>query len=109
METSRQISSVRIHIERVIGGIKNRFAILQGTLSLRLIKSLKEESEETDLTSADKILRVCAILYNLECLRGHFLPQGNFQMLTGMLSLLFLFTVKVKFSSIFPPHRTSSV
>ena len=66
METSRQISSVRIHIERVIGGIKNRFAILQGTLSLRMIKSLKEESEETDLTSADNILRVCAILYNLQ-------------------------------------------
>ena len=59
------MSSVRIHVERVIGNLKNRFAILQGTLALRVIKSMRDEVDELDFTNADKILRVCAILLNL--------------------------------------------
>ena len=42
VETS---SSIRIHIERVIGLLKNRFAILQGIIPLRVVKSLKDEAE----------------------------------------------------------------
>ena len=37
VENSRKISSVRIHIERVFGLLKNRYMILQGTLPLRTI------------------------------------------------------------------------
>ena len=65
VQSSRNMSSVRIHVERVIGLLKNRFAILQGVLPLRLIKSIKDEVEEADLTSADKIIMSCAILTNL--------------------------------------------
>jgi hypothetical protein len=65
VESSRMLSSVRIHVERVIGLMKNRFAILQGTLPLRLIKSIKDESDQTDLASIDKIVGCCAILTNL--------------------------------------------
>ena len=45
VETSRSLSSVRIHIERVIGLLKNWFAILQGIIPLRGVKSLKDEAE----------------------------------------------------------------
>ena len=33
------LSSVRIHVERIIGGIKNRFRILDGLLPITFIKS----------------------------------------------------------------------
>ena len=39
VETSRKIASVRIHIERVIGCMRNRYSILKGTLTLRIVKS----------------------------------------------------------------------
>ncbi|KAJ8304212.1 hypothetical protein KUTeg_017795 [Tegillarca granosa] len=65
VETPRKISSVRIHIERVIGLMKNRFTILKGPLPIRCVQSLKDESIETTLSSCDKIIKVCAILTNL--------------------------------------------
>ena len=46
METSRSLSTVRIHIERLIGLLKKRFAILQGDIPLRVVKSLKYEAEK---------------------------------------------------------------
>ena len=39
VEMSRQISSIRIRIERIIGLIKNRYRILDGTLSTTLLMS----------------------------------------------------------------------
>ena len=33
------LSSVRLHVERIIGGIKNRFRILDGLLPITFIKS----------------------------------------------------------------------
>ena len=65
VEKSRKIARVRVHIERVIGALKRRFRILQGVIPIRSIKSMKEESQESSLTSFDKILRVCAALVNL--------------------------------------------
>ena len=38
--TTRQIATVRIHIERIIGEIKNRFRIYDGPLPITFIKSL---------------------------------------------------------------------
>lgn len=43
VELSRSVSSVRIHIERVIGLMKNRYSILKGTLPVRCIQSLTLE------------------------------------------------------------------
>lgn len=65
VETARNISSVRILIERVIGLMKNRFAILQGTLPIRFIQSAKSESNAEELASIDICVRSCAILTNL--------------------------------------------
>ena len=65
VETSRKIASVRIHIERVIGLLKNRFAILQGTMPINVIKAASDEFEMKDISKVDKIVTVCAILVNL--------------------------------------------
>ncbi len=65
VEVSRSISTVRIHIERVIGLLKNRFKILQGPLTINLIKSQKDEAEEVDIASIDKLVDVCTTLVNI--------------------------------------------
>jgi hypothetical protein len=65
VETSRKISSVRIHIERVIGLMKNRYSILKGPLPIIVIKSFSDEVEDCELSSIDKILHVCVSLTNL--------------------------------------------
>lgn len=65
VELSRKISSVRIHVERVIGLMKNRFTILKGTLPIQTIKQIKNEHDNEELASIDKIVYVCAALTNL--------------------------------------------
>ena len=65
VELSRKLATVRIHIERVIGALKNRFTILQGPLPITLIKSIKDESIDLDIARVDKIVTVCACLLNL--------------------------------------------
>ena len=65
VETTRKIASIRIHIERVIGLLKNRYRILDGTLSTTMIKSLSDEANECDITSIDKLITVCAALCNI--------------------------------------------
>ncbi|VDI14284.1 Hypothetical predicted protein [Mytilus galloprovincialis] len=65
LKPHEKLASVRIHIERVIGVMKNRYTILKGTLNIVLVKSLNDEVEESCFTSIDKIVRVCASLTNL--------------------------------------------
>lgn len=65
MEKSRNMSRVRVHIERVIGALKGRFRILQGVMTIRSLKSLSDTSDKATLANVDKILRCCAILLNL--------------------------------------------
>lgn len=65
VEGSRKISNIRIHIERVIGLLKNRFNILQGTITHQLVKSIKDESEDAAIANIDKLVNVCAVLVNL--------------------------------------------
>ena len=48
VEISRQIASVRIHVERVIRLIKNRYKILDCVLPLTLLKTLSEEGVECE-------------------------------------------------------------
>ena len=65
MKNSRKIASVRIHIERIIGLMKNRYSILQGTLPIKVIKSIKDEAQRSDKSNIDKHVLTCAILVNL--------------------------------------------
>jgi len=65
VETSRKLSSIRIHIERVIGLLKNRFAILKRSLPIQTVQSITNEVENDELASIDKIVQVCCSLVNL--------------------------------------------
>lgn len=65
IESTRKIASVRIHIERVIGLIKNRYIILKGIMPIRCVKSMKDEKLDETLANCDKIVMVCAALCNL--------------------------------------------
>ncbi|KAK7898790.1 hypothetical protein WMY93_019643 [Mugilogobius chulae] len=65
VEESRLKSHVRIHIERVIGVLKRRFHILNGPLPVTFVKSLREEMENRDIATIDKIVHVCAALVNI--------------------------------------------
>ena len=60
VEFSRQLSNVRIHVQKAIGRIKT-YKILNSTLPIRLIK----HDHETEITAIDKIVFVCAALSNL--------------------------------------------
>ena len=61
VETSRQMSRVRIHVERVIGQLTKKYKILQTTLPINLIK----RKSDKDITTIDKIVTVCVALVNL--------------------------------------------
>ena len=60
VEFSRQLSSIRIHVERAIGRMKN-YKILHNTLPISLIK----REHEAEFATIDKIVFVCAALCNL--------------------------------------------
>jgi hypothetical protein len=61
VEQSKQISKVRIHVERIIGALKKRYQILSGTLSVAMIK----HKDDKGVCIIDKLLVVCSALTNL--------------------------------------------
>ena len=67
VEQSRVKSNIRIHIERVIGILKNRFHILDGPMPIRFIQTLKDEAQgDCNISVIDKIVNVCSALVNME-------------------------------------------
>ena len=65
MKVSRQIASLPIHVERVIGLIESRYKILNCVLPLKLLKTLSKEGVEYEIANIDKLFTVCADLVNL--------------------------------------------
>ena len=63
IELSHRLARVRIHVERVIGLMKNKYTMLQGPLPVSVLKHKGDSS--SDLANIDKILIVCAALTNL--------------------------------------------
>lgn len=61
MEKTRQIASVRIHVERVIGLILRKFRIFEGIVPVEFIKLKAGDS----IPTFDKIVKVCCCLTNL--------------------------------------------
>lgn len=61
VDWSRELSLVRIHVERVIGVLKQKYTILQGTLALKLVQHENEEETST----IDKIVTVCCACVNM--------------------------------------------
>lgn len=61
VEQTRRIASVRIHVERVIGNVRNKYKILQDILPLDYL--IKKDAN--DFTTIDKITTVACALTNL--------------------------------------------
>ena len=64
MEVSRQITSVCIHVERVVGLIKNRYEMLDCVLPLTLLKTIFEGAA-CEIANIDKLFTVSTVLVNL--------------------------------------------
>ena len=60
IDWSRELSTVRIHVERVIGVLKQKYTILQSILPITLIPDYKDSK-----STIDKIVRVCCVCVNL--------------------------------------------
>ena len=60
IETTRGIANVRIHVERVIGCLRQKYTILDSTLPITLLAT----SENQPIPLVDKVVRVCSALIN---------------------------------------------
>ena len=60
VETTRKIASVRVHVERVIGNLKNKYTFLQGPLPLDYLIV-----KDSDQTTIDKVAVVASALTNI--------------------------------------------
>ena len=61
IEDTRKIANVRIHVERVIGCVKQKFKILQSTIPIHFVSIRKGE----DVPLIDRIVCVCCALNNV--------------------------------------------
>ncbi len=61
IDWSRELAHVRIHVERVIGLLRNKFTMLQSIIPIKLLMSKTTEEESL----LDDILVVCSALCNL--------------------------------------------
>ena len=64
VERSRGIASVRIHVERVIGLLRRKYTILEGTLPTHYLSCSPNGPPESQVPTIDRILRVCSALVN---------------------------------------------
>ena len=63
VEDTSVIANVRIHDERVIGNLRKKYSILNGTLPIDYLLSKGDGTEK--LTTLDKIVHVVSALINL--------------------------------------------
>lgn len=61
VEQTRKIASVRIHVERIIGLLRQKYTILQQTLPTDYLICRKGES----VPLVDRMIRICSALVNL--------------------------------------------
>ena len=69
IDHARQLSRVRIHVERVIGVLKQKYTILASTLPINMIMC----DSETKTSMIDKIVIICSTLCN--CCESVVLPK----------------------------------
>lgn len=61
VEKTRKIASVRIHVERVIGNVRQKYTILQDTVPIDFVTTREGETDSL----MDKIGLICCALCNL--------------------------------------------
>ena len=61
IEETRTIANVRIHVERVIGMVRQKYSILHNTIPIDFVRIRKGE----DLPLLDRIVRICCALVNV--------------------------------------------
>ena len=61
VEQIRSIANVRIHVERVIGLVRQKYSILQSTIPIHFVKCRHGE----DIPLIDRIVRVSCALTNI--------------------------------------------
>jgi len=61
IDWSRELSTVRIHVERVIGLLKQKYTILQDVLPINFISG----NTDGDVAVVDKIVKVCCACVNM--------------------------------------------
>lgn len=61
VEKTRKLASVRIHVERVIGLLRQKYAILSSTVPIHYVLSEKHEQ----VTTLQKMVHVCCALVNM--------------------------------------------
>ncbi|XP_067033663.1 uncharacterized protein [Acropora muricata] len=64
VERTRGIANVCIHVERVIGLLRRKYAILQSTLPTDYLTCNRNGPPETQVPTIDRIIRVCSALVN---------------------------------------------
>ena len=62
IENTRSLASLRIHIERVIGVLRQKYTILQNTVPI----TFTDIETENDVTYLDTIVSVCCGLTNVQ-------------------------------------------
>ena len=60
VDKARQLSRVRIHVERVIGILRQKYTILQSTLPINMIMC----DDTTETSMIDRIVVICCALCN---------------------------------------------
>lgn len=60
VDWSRELSILRIHVERVIGVLKQKYTLLQSTLPISFIAN-----RDQGAAAIEKLIRVCCALVNL--------------------------------------------
>ncbi len=61
VDKARQLSRVRIHVERVIGVLRQKYRILGSTVPINMIMC----DEEVNISTIDQIAVICAALCNI--------------------------------------------
>ena len=64
MESTRGIANVTIHVERVIGLLRRKYTILEGTLPAEFLFCNSNGPIERQVPLIDRIVRVCSALVN---------------------------------------------
>ena len=65
VETTRRLANVRIHVERIIGSVRQRFQILSATGVLPKEMVSHHKNDDNDHIILDSVVRVCCSLNNV--------------------------------------------